>query len=122
MDKEFPKELTPVNIKAFFYNHFGACGCSELEDMIETIKDLLIWHKNREDRVNYDKLYGGNLGIFYLLAGMIDYAGLAEHGGSIRYPWLSPDGEDFLNALQKYSAEEIEEASGTAYDGLRYGN
>lgn len=122
MNKELP-ELTPINLKAYFYNNFGACGCSELDEMLATVTSLLAWHDEpMEKRPRYNELYDGNTGIFYLLAGLLDNLGLVEHGYSIRNPWLTVEGMDLLEALRKTSYEEIEEASGEAYDGLRYGN
>ena len=120
--KYLPEDLTPINIKAYFYNCFGACGCSELGEMVVTIKRLLEWHaaSQEDSRANYESLYG-ELGVFYLLSGMLENLDLADHGSSIRFPWLSGDGRRLLEALQKYLAEEIDDASGEAYDGLHYG-
>jgi hypothetical protein len=114
-----PAELTPINLYAYFANCFESCGCSETGEMVDTVRRLMEWHDSGGDRPAYDTLYA-ETGVFYILAGLLDKLDLAEHGTSIRHPWLTSDGKRLLEALQKYTSEEIEEASGEAYDGLHY--
>jgi hypothetical protein len=115
-----PADLTPLNLQAYFYHAFKACGCSEMQAMHETVLKLLEWHEG-EKKVRYHELFN-QPGVFYILAGMLDNLGLAEHGTAIRYAWLTSDGKRLLEALRQHTAKEIEEASGIAYDGLHYGN
>jgi hypothetical protein len=115
-----PEDLTPLNLKAYFHTAFGACGCSELDEMHATVLRLLEWHSAfAGPRAMYDTLYS-EVGVFYLLAGRLDSLGLAEHGTSIRHPWLTGDGQRLLAALHEHSADEIEAAQGEAYDGCYY--
>lgn len=115
-----PDFTKPVDIQAFFYRKLGACGCSDLEAMISVVRDLLQWMADFKERPSYEQLFGGNTGVFYLLAGMLDHAGLTEHGSSIRHPWLTDMGKQLLNALTTIPAEQIEESEGVAYDGATY--
>jgi len=111
----------PVDIQAFFYNEFGACGCSDLEAMINVVKGLLEWmSENIMERPGYEKLFNGNEGVFYLLIGRLDNLGLSEHGVSLRCSWITKRGQEFLKAIQTFSVEEIEYSEGEAYDGLSY--
>jgi len=117
-----PDFTKPVDIQAFFYNEFGACGCSDLASMINIVKDLLEWTSSDiMERQGFEKLFDGNEGVFYLLAGRLDSLGFSEHGTSIRYAWLTEKGKEFLNALQTIPVEQIENCACEAYDGLSYG-
>lgn len=116
---QLPADLSPINIKAYFCHNFGACGCSDLEAMIITVRDLMEWHASINDRKRYSELYDDE-GIFYLLVGKLDDLGLGEHGTAIRHPWLTQNGKRLLEALRNTEPSEIENATGTAYDGLYY--
>jgi len=118
LDPDFTKL---VDIKAFFFNDLGACGCSEIENMIEVIRDLLIWVDSSYHR-NFRTLFNGNIGIYYLLVGMLDSADLCEHGGSIRFPFLTIKGKELLKALQAFTVETIANSEGEAYDYRDYSN
>lgn len=121
-ENRVPNFTNPVDIVAFFYNEFGACECSDLEAMINVVKDLLEWmSEDIVERQDYEKLFNGNEGVFYLLAGRLDSLGFSEHGTSIRCAWLTEKGKEFLNALKTVTAEQIENCEGEAYDGLSYG-
>jgi len=116
-----PLDLTPLNIKAYLYNNLGLCGCSELDEIVAVLLRLLEWHGGDKE-TRYDELFPGNVGVFYLLAGMLDGLGLSEHGTAIRHPWLTEDGKRLLAALRRHPAQEIDDASGEAYDGCHYGD
>lgn len=87
--------------------------------MVKSILRLLEWMAG-DKGTRYDTLYP-ETGTFYLLAGRLDSLGLIEHGTSIRYPWLTKDGERLLAALKSTDPETIEDATGEAYDGCSYG-
>lgn len=113
-------EFTPLNIRAFFSNELGACGCSDMSSMIAEIRRLLEWHEQETGaRVSFSELYSSE-GLFYLMAGLLDDCGLSEHGTAIRHPWLTDRGRELLSALRACTPREIEEASGEAYDGCWY--
>lgn len=115
-----PDFSSPVDIEAYFYNNFGACGCSELETMINVVRDLLSWATSTKERKSYDTLFD-NPGVFYLLAGRLDSLELIEHGTSIRHPWITDKGALLLRALQTITPEQIENhPEAEAYDGAWY--
>jgi hypothetical protein len=121
--RDEPDFTNTVDVQAFFYNELGACGCSELEEMIIVVGDLLAWidtDKNPGNR--YNTLFNGNVGVYYTLLGLLDKADLCEHGVSIRYPYLTDKGERLLKVLQTMSPSEITSAEGSAYDGAYYGD
>ncbi len=118
-NEKLPNDLSPINIKAYFQNALGACGCSELHTMVDVVKDLLDWCGVYK-RIPYSLLYNSD-GVYYLLVGRLDSLGLIEHGTSIRHPFLTEWGKKLLKALKETPIEDIENAEGEAYDGLWYG-
>ena len=119
--EKLPEDLTPVNLRAYFANALGACGCSELGPMRDAIIRLLEWHEGDKDRVGAHSSMYPDIGVFYIMAGLMDRLGLAEHGISIRCPWLTADGKRLLAALKAVTVEDIDSASGEAHDGCTYG-
>lgn len=123
MSDETPDFTKPLDVQAFFYNELGACGCMDLAAMIATVKDLLRWVSAKKNNNNrYDTLFGGNTGVFYLLLGLLDTAELCEYGHSTSYPWLTDKGGNLLKALSTFTADEIKNSEGVAYDGIYYVN
>jgi hypothetical protein len=115
---KLPTDLTPLNLKAYFYNAFNACGCSELDEMHASVVRLLSW-SHPDWTPSYESLYNES-GVYYLLAGLLHSLSLAEHGTSIRCMWLTDDGKRLLEALQSTTVDQIYNAEGEAYDGLYY--
>lgn len=114
-----PDFSKPVDIQAYFFNSFGACGCSDLEAMVAVVKELLEWIDQNCEIPPYDKLFNHE-GVFYILVGILDRLGLCEHGTSIRASWLTEKGKSLLVALQSTPFSEIDTAEGEAYDGITY--
>ena len=108
-----PDYTKPVDVLAFLQHAFGACGCSDMEELIGPIYDIL------------DRVVSGEAdpqdGLFYIVAGILTNWGLIEHGTSIRSSWVTPEGLKLLATFDNFSVDDIEEASGEAYDGLWYG-
>lgn len=122
-DRKLPADLSPLNLRAYLSNVFATCGCSELDEMIKVIVGLLEWHRQSNkgaNRIPYAAVFPGLVGVFYILAGILDHAGLAEHWDSIRGPYLTDDGERLLAALKQFTPDQIDDAEGTAYDGVYY--
>lgn len=123
--QKLPEDLSPLNLQAYFFNAFGACGCSEIDEMHAALLRLMEWHDTREnpghDREPYTAIYP-EIGLFYLMAGMLRRLGLSEHGVAIRCPWLTQDGERLLDAMRRITPEAMDAASGEAYDGCHYGD
>lgn len=111
-----------IDVKAYLYNEFGVCGCFELEYTINTIVNALEWAKDKKwssENIYYTELYN-DTGLFYIVFGQLDRCDLIEHGTSIRCPWLTEKGKDFLSALKKIKVLEIDNDKGLAYDGVNY--
>jgi hypothetical protein len=120
--RKLPKELTPLNLKAWLYEGAGLlCGCSDHWAVINTLGGLLTWfNTDCVERESYDKLFGGNTGLFYLLAGVLDDLGLQEHGTSCRVGFLTDDGKRLLKAITSLTEEQWDSAVGEAHDGVHY--
>lgn len=116
-----PKDLTPINIKAFLSNTFGMCGCSEFDEVIKVLIKILelIDKPNKQVRWHKEE-FGNEAGFYYIIAGILDEERLIDHGTAIRYPWLTDDGKRFLEAIKNIKPEEVEMAEGEAYDGVVY--
>jgi len=114
-----PDFTRPVDVREFCFSQFGACGCTDLVPLLEVVRDFLKWADNTDRTPDdyWDSLFGGHTGIYYIVAGMLDNAGLLEHGSSLRFPWLTPTGKNLLVALQSSPLEAFEQATGTSYNG-----
>ena len=111
-----------VDLLAFFYNEFGACGCSELDEMINTVIKILAWAEaDPDDKPLYSTLIKDDLGAFYIIAGILDKLEFIEHGTSIRFSWITEKGKEFLDSLRNKNINDIENAEGYAYDDCYYG-
>jgi len=117
---DLPDEFTPINLKAYLFQAFGVCVCTEFGPIIKELRKLLEWHaEDILERPSYDTLYE-DTGTFYLLASQLSDLSLTEHGASIRCAWLTPYGERLLKALRETTAEELRSASGRSYTGFHY--
>jgi hypothetical protein len=110
-----PNFNKPEDIAAFLGNELGLCGCTDEEPYLKALIRLLEWHNNKD--VGFESLYFDD-GVYYLLAGMIDRAGLSEHGSSIRAPFLSTKGRELLKGLKTITIEELRHTEKEAYDGV----
>jgi len=119
-DKKEPDFNKPVDVCAFLFSELHFCGCFEFDETVAELKRVLLWADTSPDRASYEKLYPGNIGVFYLVCALLDDAGILEHGTSIRYPFLTSRGRDLFTALNRFSVEELEAPDGEAYDGLQY--
>ena len=121
MSDKKPDFSKPVDLLAFIYNEFYACGCSEIDKMVDEIKYVLKWSsEDIKKRINFDSLYPGRDGIFYLVAALLDKNDFIEHGTSIRGSLITKEGKEFLGAIEKISVDEMEREGGVAYDGCFY--
>lgn len=117
-----PDFAKPVDVLAFLLNELGFCMCFDFELAIPAVARMLEWCEAGPERKNFtDKYKGDEAGNYYLLIGLLDRAKLVDHGVSVRYPFLRKPGMELLLSLRKFTWEEIENASGEAYDGLWYG-
>lgn len=120
-----PADLTPVNLKAWLFNALGFCICFNWELALASLVRILDWHaagdsKDAQIGTVGEALYS-DPGAFYLIAGLLDSAGLTEHGTTMRGgAWLTADGKRLLAALRKHTPEAIATATGDAYDGSHH--
>jgi len=109
-----------IDINAYLRNKFGVCGCSEMDLVILEVRRILEWaDSDMAKRETYDKIYI-NQGLFYIIAGLLDKEGFINHGCAIRCPWITDKGKQLLKSLCTFTFEEIDEATGEAYDGCHY--
>lgn len=107
-----------INMKAFLYNELGACGCSELSEILRVLCKFFVWIE-QEFPTPYESLFASR-GVYYIVAGTCEKADLIEHGISVRAPFLTVRGENFAAAMKVHTGQQIEEARGEAYDGCWY--
>lgn len=88
-----PKKI--LDIKKMF------CGCGNPDLAWLAIKNYL---RQREDfhsnKISYEETEKLETGKDYILAYLLDYFGLTEHGGSVGGCWLTNDGKEILNYLE----------------------
>ncbi len=121
--RQLPSDLTPLNFKAWSVHALGVCGCADTGSIYEEVQAFLQWCNdwlNERSQETYETLYP-RVGLYYLMAGILDTLDLIDHGTSIRWPFLTDDGKRLLSFLQASDEEVIENASGEAYDGCYYG-
>ncbi len=106
-----PDYSKPVDVLAFLQHAFGACACSDVGEMLKPI--IAVLNGTKGQHIEFD-------GVFYIVAGILTNWGLLEHGTSIRGSWLTVEGIQLMYTLDG-PVEDIEDASGKAYDGLDYG-
>ena len=75
------------------------CGCCNYEAMVRTAYDFMVWASEKDGRPACAGMK--DEGLFYWIATMFDDAGFLEHGGTIRYSWLTPEGYDFMEKLKE---------------------
>lgn len=115
-------------IQELYYDKLDFCGCGNPEDTLHFIKEILnlIKDKHKED-MGYDeyqdKLHGAfqfkdnskpklkftdtQNGIVQFVFYYLDSAGLLEHGSSIGGAWLSTEGKNTLEILNRYDDMEL---------------
>jgi len=91
-----------AEIVNFLQDAFGLCGCSEFDEVKAVLLGFLRWAKigPAEGRRQFSSLYP-QLGMFYIVAGILDEHGLIEHGTAIRHPWITESGKRLLADLEE---------------------
>lgn len=118
--KKKPDFTKPVDIKAYLFDIFNLCGCIELDMVIEEIKKILLWASiNSKERISYNKLYESK-GCFYIITGILDNEDILNHGISIRYARITDNGRFLLKSLNKYTVDDICDATGIAYNNIEF--
>lgn len=104
---------TALKLKHFIYEEMLIAD--EYEDCINTIKKFLQWSMVA-NRPSYDHLYSGDIGVFYIIAGILHRNKIITYGVSIRQCFIDTRGIELLAAINKFSAEDILIASGMITD------
>lgn len=83
------------------------CGCGDPALAAERLRDILALHPLYDNRAAFERLVPDE-GIQYLLLYMLDSLDLAEHGGNVGGAWLTPLGQDVLDALNAEAASDFQ--------------
>lgn len=83
--------------KEAWLGHLGFCGCAEVDEIVKLAIKLLEeftpetrWQTRT---VDFEK----DPVTYYLLTQVLDKANIIEHGTSIRFPWLTEFGKQWLS-------------------------
>ena len=89
-------------LEDFLYEHFFWCGCFESDSAIDEILKILKWASaDFASKCDYDELFNSK-GVYYLIIGICDKAGLVDHGISCRCAFITDKGKDVLTSINKY--------------------
>ena len=79
------------------------CGCGDPDaawgEVLKELERLVAVHKQGFDKQEAEPERSG---LWYILAYLLDFVGLTEHGSTIHYAWLTDEGTAALEFLQKY--------------------
>jgi len=138
--------MTDAQLKSFYYDDLGWCGCCNPAAALEYMRDVLAAIKANNDptpgqaEAILDGIVQSALGnpprewdesrkrLEALLGGeehgtlglsymyMLDAKELTEHGGNVMGCWLTDKGRDVLDTLTPLSSEDIERILDTHHD------
>lgn len=93
------RETVLNHVYRLFYGDLSICGCGSPETAYDLVRDLLALAPGYRTS---DEVHGliGSGGVFHLVLGQLDGAGLITHGSSLGHSWLTPKGEWYLAALR----------------------
>lgn len=98
------EECTYENRAEAWLSELHLCGCVDGELIAKLAIQLLTDFENKSDRRVVD--YEAQPELYYLLTDKLQSCGMIEHGGSIRYPWLSDFGKEWL--AHKFLLDDLE--------------
>jgi hypothetical protein len=100
-----------------FYSDLDLCGCGNPENAYELVRDLLALAPFYEDgRWRLAESLIGTPGACHMVLGMLEHAGLLDHGTSLRGAWLTDKGHWYLAALREVQFDDLDEV-GFPHDG-----
>ena len=117
MKTDLPKELTPINLRRYFHDAFHLCGCMDIVAIIDEIRVILSWCNTH---ISFESTYKSldiRDGIYYLIIAQLESVNLVIHHTSARWPCITPEGEQLLNALINIRSIDIDEAEGIDDEG-----
>jgi hypothetical protein len=102
------------HVYRLLYEELNLC-CGFPEDSYDLVRDLLTASRNK---ANIQHLLPDS-GARYLVLGVLDNAGLIEHGSIIDAAWLTRKGEWYWQALTRFDSDDIDGADGVGlpHDG-----
>lgn len=97
-------------LRVFFDAKIPMCACGNPEEGVKLIYDVLKLHPLYAHREELRALLP-TTGIEMVVLGLLEEAGLNEHGGGIGGSWLTPFGEQVRDALQRELDEHPDDES-----------
>lgn len=98
-------------VQSFWHDVLGFCDCGEPESALEFMRDVLIAIRDRHAVAGSDndahtaaaekinQLLPGMIGLTYLY--VLTTYDLIEHGGSVYGSWLTDEGHEILEMLER---------------------
>ena len=86
----------------------GLCGCGRPQEGARLVRDILNLCPLYDNRPAFETLIP-HVGAQMLLLGLLDNAGLIEHGGGIGGSWLTEKGIEVRDSFATLSEEVIDE-------------
>lgn len=77
------------------------CGCVETEAIISIIVKLMQDFENKIDYKHRSLSFDSDAALYYLIVDKLEHLDFIEHGTSIRFPWLTQKGKDWLASFLK---------------------
>lgn len=110
-------DFTLQHIYKIVWDDLPLCGCGNPEAGVALVHELLKLAPLYEHGREVEALLPAE-GVYYMVLGSLDEAGLLEHGSNISGSWLTPKGTWFLqalNALENFAA--LDDVPGLPHDG-----
>lgn len=89
------------DVESLIMGQFNFCGCGNPNDCIDYIKRMLEYQDSKVCPFSSDD----NQSMFFLY--WADSAGLLEHGTSVRGSWVTSDGMEFIEIVNKLNKGEV---------------
>jgi hypothetical protein len=102
-----PREPVETNIPGGIKKLFGMfCGCGQPDAAWNAVlTELKRCHHNHLAESLSEHIYPPETGEWYVMAYVLEHCDLTEHGGSVGGSWLTPDGQDAMDFLEKHGVD-----------------
>lgn len=106
--------MTPAEAHDVLVDDLGFC-CGDMDAAYALVLQYLeLSAKERSFYSLLEKTADEGRGVFFALLYWLDKADLLEHGGGITGSWLTPKGEQLLEAMRGKTWDDLEEAKRAA--------
>lgn len=96
------------HLQLIYYADLGLCGCGYPDEAWKLVHQLLRLHDNRQRAAtNVAQELIGTAGAIQIVFGVLDNAGLTEHGTSLWGGWLTDRGKWLLNVLNRLDGADL---------------